>query len=398
LPSLLSGLEEIHRSDFLHRDIKPGNIYLRDKDNSPVLLDFGSARYAAGSRSHSITAVVSEGYSPFEMYQNDDTQNQGAWTDIYALAATLYKCVSGQTPPSAPARVSAKLNNKPDPLVTLEGTAGFSSKLLSGLMWGLCLQEKARPQSISEWREALLLESTSDNAFIKPEPLLVQSQSRWGLWLGIGILCIIALNGTFLFWLANQKQTSEKPLNPDKPPVQPVANIAEPNFPTLTSQKDDRFIRLNNNGDKTQIYQEWECIYDTETSLVWELKKIEGSRSYQKNYDFDIEHNELLHELNKIKLCGYDTWRVPTDTELSLLRSHKKSWDSEKAVTGKVYLDPNFFPYILELNKPIYWSSTPVYTRRYQAKSVDFSKSIEDQEVLIQNKSEKAYLRLVTNK
>ena len=58
---LLSALEVIHQADFLHRDIKPGNIVLRDSDGSPVLLDFGAARQAIGAKSRSVTSIVTPG-------------------------------------------------------------------------------------------------------------------------------------------------------------------------------------------------------------------------------------------------------------------------------------------------------------------------------------------------
>ena len=65
--ALLDGVEVIHAAGFIHRDIKPANIYLRP-DNSPVLLDFGSARQALGVRTKTLTALVTPGYAPFEQY------------------------------------------------------------------------------------------------------------------------------------------------------------------------------------------------------------------------------------------------------------------------------------------------------------------------------------------
>ena len=58
---LLDGLEVVHKADFLHRDIKPGNIVLRAEDGSPVLLDFGAARQAIGAKSRSVTSIVDAG-------------------------------------------------------------------------------------------------------------------------------------------------------------------------------------------------------------------------------------------------------------------------------------------------------------------------------------------------
>ncbi len=102
LGPLLSGLAHVHKAGFLHRDIKPGNIYIR-KDGSPVLLDFGAARLAVGSRSQSLTSIVSAGYAPFEQYTTRG--HQGPWTDIYAMGGVLYRAVTGQRPPDAPDRI-----------------------------------------------------------------------------------------------------------------------------------------------------------------------------------------------------------------------------------------------------------------------------------------------------
>src|SRR5579864_8802316 len=74
---LLDGLEVIHRAGYLHRDIKPGNVYVRE-DGSPVLLDFGSARMTAAGAE--LTAIVTPGYAPIEQYHTQG--NQGPWSDL----------------------------------------------------------------------------------------------------------------------------------------------------------------------------------------------------------------------------------------------------------------------------------------------------------------------------
>jgi len=156
LPQLLDGLKAVHQAGYLHRDIKPGNICLRDRDNSPVLIDFGSARYDVGSRSRSVTTIVTPGYSPFEQYQRDG--NQGPWTDIYALGAVLYRTIGGTTPIEANKRIDALLYNKPEPLKpAIEvGQSRYSQSLLKAIDWALKARETERPQTVTEWEMAIL--------------------------------------------------------------------------------------------------------------------------------------------------------------------------------------------------------------------------------------------------
>jgi serine/threonine protein kinase len=143
---LLDGLEVVHKAGFLHRDIKPGNIYVRD-DGSPVLLDFGSARM----RSSELTAVVSPGYAPFEQYHTQG--RQGPWSDLYALAGVLYWMVVGSMPQEAPARIRA---DAMAPAVQAGDRSRFRPEFLAAIDWGLTPFEDQRPQSVAEWREALL--------------------------------------------------------------------------------------------------------------------------------------------------------------------------------------------------------------------------------------------------
>ena len=85
---LMEGLQKMHAQGFIHRDIKPGNIFIRAPDGSPVLLDFGSARQIRQASVHSLTNLVSPGYAPIEQYTSN-SDKQGPWTDIYGLGATI---------------------------------------------------------------------------------------------------------------------------------------------------------------------------------------------------------------------------------------------------------------------------------------------------------------------
>ena len=150
---LLDGLEVVHKADFLHRDIKPGNIVLRETDGSPVLLDFGAARQAIGAKSRSVTSIVTPGYAPIEQYSSRG--HQGAWTDIYALGGVCYRALTGDMPDDATDRV------RHDPLVPLaKRCAGRASQaFLAAIDKALAMDERDRPQSVGAWRAAMEAEA-----------------------------------------------------------------------------------------------------------------------------------------------------------------------------------------------------------------------------------------------
>lgn len=142
---LLDGLQVVHRSGLLHRDIKPANIYIRE-DGSPVLLDFGAARRPLPEHNQGITILVANGYSPIEQY--DAKSNQGFYTDIYGLGATLYRAVTGVTPEASTTRI---LNDTLKPAAQIAQDR-FPKNLLDAIDAAMAVLPKNRPQNIAEWR------------------------------------------------------------------------------------------------------------------------------------------------------------------------------------------------------------------------------------------------------
>jgi len=152
--SIVDGLDQVHQYGFLHRDIKPVNVIIR-KDGTPVLLDFGAARPTDGEAGKH-TSVVSAGYTPIEQYQEGDGMQVGPWTDIYALGATVYYAISGNTPIGPTGRLAAMVTKSPDPLdpARVAGAGRYSEPFLEAIDWALCFRPTDRPRDLTEWREA----------------------------------------------------------------------------------------------------------------------------------------------------------------------------------------------------------------------------------------------------
>ncbi|SEO30663.1 Serine/threonine protein kinase [Rhodospirillales bacterium URHD0017] len=165
LDRLLDGLDAVHKTGFLHRDVKPANVIL-DANNNPTLIDFGASRSSMADRTAAMTAIFTPRYAAAEQLTSD---KQGPWTDIYGLSATLYHAITGKAPPSSLERA---LNDAYEPLAKLS-PEGYSPGILEGIDVGLTVRAKDRPQTISEWRDILsgVSQQVSDETvFERPKP------------------------------------------------------------------------------------------------------------------------------------------------------------------------------------------------------------------------------------
>jgi serine/threonine protein kinase len=153
LQPLLDALERLHREGIYHRDISPDNVILQP-DGQPVLLDFGAARRVIGDKSVALTAILKPAYAPVEQYAEPGAVKQGAWTDLYALGATLHFLLLGHAPPPATGR--AMVDSMPplagQQVLLARCTPGF----LQAVDWMLRPRPADRPQSVAALRAALL--------------------------------------------------------------------------------------------------------------------------------------------------------------------------------------------------------------------------------------------------
>ena len=134
LPSLIQSIAKIHGQNVIHRDISPDNIMLMP-DGSLKLMDFGCARSMEDGKA--MTVMYKEGFAPVEQYFST---GQGTWTDVYALCATIYYCITGKVPQLSPDRLD---NDRLQPPSALG--VDVPPELEEALMWGLTVQPKERP-------------------------------------------------------------------------------------------------------------------------------------------------------------------------------------------------------------------------------------------------------------
>ena len=188
---LLDGLAQVHAGGFLHRDIKPENIIVRP-GGEPVLIDFGAARNALGGTTRSLTAVLTPGYAPLEQYSGEG--RQGPWTDLYAFAGVLYRAVTGQPPPDAVTRLKGDAVAAGLARVRMR----YSEPFLRAVQWALSMDEKQRPQSVEQWKAALLASGSPAPAAqdktvrVERRPPEKKRRRRWP-WLALGVLAVLVL-------------------------------------------------------------------------------------------------------------------------------------------------------------------------------------------------------------
>lgn len=158
LGPIIQTMARVHKIGIIHRDIKPNNIMM--VGGGAKVLDFGAGRDVTGSitgddPSKSTEAIVSHGYSAFEQYQR---RGLGTWTDVYALCATMYYCMTGEVPPDSLGRLMGEEE------LDLDKIPGLTPKQKSALYHGMEMQRNNRTATMEKLYEELFIEQ------VCPEP------------------------------------------------------------------------------------------------------------------------------------------------------------------------------------------------------------------------------------
>ncbi len=140
---ILQALKTIHKQNLVHRDVSPHNIMITT-DNKIKLIDLGAARYSFAGHEKSLSVILKPGYAPPEQYRSKS--KQGAFTDIYAIGATLYRMITGLVPEESVDRLIEDDLKKPSEL-DIE-LPGYIEK---AIMKSLAIKESLRFQSVQNF-------------------------------------------------------------------------------------------------------------------------------------------------------------------------------------------------------------------------------------------------------
>jgi hypothetical protein len=320
---VMDALVDVHEAGIIHRDISPDNIMISKKGNMK-LLDFGAAREFADSGNKSLSIMLKPGYAPEEQYRSKGLQ--GPWTDIYALCASMYKCMTGVTPEDSNERVRADDVKPPSAL-----GVSINPAQEAALMKGMAVLQENRFANVQELRRAL--QPGSEGKFTLPDrptgvatldtpplpaapvytgvPPQPVRKPKTALIASItGGICVAAIAAVLLVW---QPWDSDGGYSPERrrrdaaaeTPDTEVADVTEiaDNFAEklnrgilrFLSLGDDATIIYNDEGYITKIITDWESEFEFEYDF--DAQKINVNVTGYHDYDDYYERYEYLRVL-----------------------------------------------------------------------------------------------------
>ena len=194
--SVLKGLIPIHKADIIHRDISPDNIMVTD-DGQVKLIDFGASRQVLADRSLNYSIILKPGYAPIEQYSTNG--KQGAWTDVYALGATLYRMITGVKPDESLDRLEQDTLKRPSEL-----GVRISKQQEEVLLKSMAIRREDRFRDTEEFANALMGEVPT------PRPGPGPSSIGIGQIVGMGLAYLAVTAAVAFLWMQVLENTIGK--------------------------------------------------------------------------------------------------------------------------------------------------------------------------------------------
>ena len=312
---IAGALSYCHERKMLHLDVKPGNILLQT--NNAILIDFGLAKHYddEGEQTSSTPVGISKGYAPLEQYNKGGVDAFTPVTDIYSLGATLYKLVTGTTPPDA-----NYINEEGVPSMPATVPANVQNAIKAAMQ----PRRKERPQSIAEFLDLLNSEETVSEETVFPDEVIVSevieepekphpapkkpvaqqkepARSPLKKWL-LPIIIVAAALLTFIFW---PRGTENRVSNPTKNNTTVSGTISGHNYVDLGLSV--KWATCNIGANSPEDYGDYFAWGETTT-------KSEYTEENSKTFNVDIGNIESYAEDAAGMLWAYG-WRMPTKAE-----------------------------------------------------------------------------------
>lgn len=286
LKPVVRSLTKVHQTGVLHRDISPDNILIT-RDERLVLIDFGAARRENINMTRSMTVVFKRGFSPEEQYRTRG--RQGAWTDVYALCATVYYALTGKAPDESIQRMLE--DDMPSLLDMPELSLGITQK--KALMKGLTVDFHNRYQTMGELYRGLYQEEEVKHCF----------PSSWriaGVTVGVMVFLMAAV-----YMIPKGQDTKKMPVSPSPASrttetvvtaVPAATGIQEYKMGSFIGMKKKAAVRKLRKQDKT-ISIRWKYQYSDHVK-----KGRIISQSIRKNTKYREEtYHKLIFTVSKGK-------------------------------------------------------------------------------------------------
>lgn len=327
LKSVLNALRQAHDIGIIHRDISPDNIMITE-NQKVVLVDFGSARKVNFSEDKSMTIMIKKGYSSPELYRSHG--NQGPWSDVYAVCATIYYMLTGKVPDEAIDRI---LEDETPSLVDMKNVKA-SAAFKKAVMKGISVNYKERYNDVAQLENELYKNSGKSHKKF----LILSVTCLFGIFLGTVIFMCLRGNA--------ENGTKTIVIKPTATPIlhyQMISCVGKTKKEITNNLKgvNDNSIELvwkeaySNTVKKGKVIEQSipeDTYYDAGEGMILTLtvskgpKKVVVPKLVGKNY---VEAKKILKE-KKLK-CRI-LWREETGADSVVLEQSKKA--GERCKTG----------------------------------------------------------------